>query len=48
VLAQPDIAFQKGNPLLLTTEGEFVIKNLVMIAAGLVLLGRTRDAEPDI
>ena len=48
VLAQPDIAFQKKNPLLLTTEGEFVIKNLVMIAAGLVLLGRTRGAEPDI
>ena len=48
VLAQPDIAFQKGNPLLLTTEGEFVIKNLVMIAAGLVLLGRTRGTESDI
>jgi putative oxidoreductase len=48
VLAQPDIAFQKGNPLLLTTEGEFVIKNLVMIAAGLVLLGRARSAESDV
>ena len=47
VLAQPDIAFQMGNPLLLTTEGEFVIKNLVMIAAGLVLLGLTHGAESD-
>jgi uncharacterized membrane protein YphA (DoxX/SURF4 family) len=47
VLAQTDIAFQMGNPLLLTTEGEFVIKNLVMITAGLVLLGSTRRAEVD-
>jgi putative oxidoreductase len=48
MLGQLDIAFQKGNPLLLTTEGEFVIKNLVMIAAGLVLLGRARSAESDV
>ncbi len=44
VLVQPDIAFQAGNPLLLTTEGEFVVKNLVMIAAGLVLLASTGGA----
>jgi len=36
---RPDIAFQQGNPLLLTTEGEFIIKNLVLIAAGLVVGG---------
>ena len=29
--------FQRGHPLLLTTEGEFVIKNLVLISAGLVI-----------
>jgi len=29
LVLKPDIAFQGGNPLLLTTEGEFVIKNLV-------------------
>lgn len=34
---RPDISFQGGNPLLLTVEGEFVVKNLVLIAAGLVI-----------
>ncbi len=37
LIVRPDIAFQHGNFLLLTTEGEFVIKNLVLIAAGLVV-----------
>jgi uncharacterized membrane protein YkgB len=37
LVLQPDVAFQGGNPLLLTTEGEFVIKNLVLITAGLVV-----------
>lgn len=37
LLVRPDIAFQGGNPFLLTVEGEFVIKNLVLIAAGLVI-----------
>ena len=37
LLLRPDIAFQHGNPLLLTAEGEFVIKNLVLISAGLVV-----------
>ena len=37
LIFRPDIAFQHGNPLLLTTEGEFVIKNLVLIAGGLVV-----------
>jgi len=36
---QPDVAFQDGNPLLLTVEGEFVVKNLVLIAAGMVIAG---------
>jgi uncharacterized membrane protein YkgB len=40
LIVLPDIAFQRGNPFLLTTEGEFVIKNLVLIAGGLVV-GRT-------
>lgn len=34
---RPEIAFQSGNPVLLTVEGEFVVKNLVLIAAGLVI-----------
>lgn len=37
LVLRPDIAFQRGNPFLLTTEGEFVIKNLVLICAGLVV-----------
>lgn len=37
LVQRPDIAFQQGNPLLLTKEGEFVIKNLVLVSAGLVV-----------
>lgn len=42
LVVQPEIAFQDGNPLLLTTEGEFVIKNLVLLSAGLVLGSRVQ------
>jgi uncharacterized membrane protein YkgB len=42
LLTQPERAFQDGNPLLLTTDGEFVIKNLVLIGAGLVVGSRVR------
>ncbi len=41
-LTQPDEAFD-SNPLLLTTLGEFVVKNLVLIAAGLVLGATVRE-----
>ena len=37
LVVQPDIAFQRGNPLLLTVEGEFVVKNLVLLSAGMVV-----------
>jgi putative oxidoreductase len=40
LVMQPHVAFQHGNPLLLTTEGEFVMKNVVLISAGLVLASR--------
>jgi uncharacterized membrane protein YkgB len=33
----PELAFQGGNPLLLSVLGEFVVKNVVLIAAGLVI-----------
>ena len=33
----PEVSFQDGNPLLLTVEGEFVVKNLVLVSAGLVV-----------
>lgn len=46
LVLRPELAFQGGNPLLLTVIGEFVIKNLVLIAAGLVIgstVPRTRS-----
>lgn len=42
VLMQPDAMFQQGNPLMLTMEGEFVAKNLVLITAALVLAAWAR------
>lgn len=39
-LVLPDVAFVGGNPLLLTVEGEFVVKNLVLLTAGLVVGAR--------
>jgi putative oxidoreductase len=33
LLLRPDVAFADGNPLLLTAEGEYVVKNLVLLAA---------------
>jgi uncharacterized membrane protein YkgB len=37
LVVHPGLSFQSDNPLLLTMTGEFVIKNLVLIAAGLVI-----------
>jgi uncharacterized membrane protein YkgB len=34
----PHLFFQHGNPFLLTSDGEFVIKNLILLAASLVVL----------
>ncbi len=33
----PEVSFEDGNPLLLTVEGEFVVKNLVLLSAGMVV-----------
>ena len=41
-LIVPDVAFRDGNPFLLTVEGEFVVKNLVLLAAGMVIGSRVR------
>lgn len=43
LIVQPDIAFQ-DNLFELTVEGEFVVKNLVLLSAGLVV-GATVDRE---
>lgn len=43
VVMQPDVMFQHGNPLMLTMEGEFVAKNLVLIMAALVIAAWARQ-----
>jgi uncharacterized membrane protein YkgB len=42
VVMQPEALFQHGNPLMLTMEGEFVTKNLVLITAALVIAAWAR------
>ncbi|HEU4354250.1 MAG TPA: DoxX family protein [Actinomycetota bacterium] len=42
----PDVTFRSGNPLLLTVEGEFVAKNLVLLSAGLVVGTTVRRHRP--
>ena len=47
LVLSPDIFFTNSNPLLLTLEGEFVMKNIVLITASLVIGGheiKTTDA----
>lgn len=39
---RPGVAFGDGNPLLLSVTGEFVLKNLVLLAAALVVAGHHR------
>jgi uncharacterized membrane protein YphA (DoxX/SURF4 family) len=46
LLVQPGVAFQDGNPLLLTTEGEFVVKNLVLIAGALLVASALPRRRP--
>jgi putative oxidoreductase len=41
VITAPSFMWHHGNPLLLTMDGEFVLKNLVLISAALVLMGVT-------
>jgi uncharacterized membrane protein YkgB len=45
----PHVAFQDGNPFKLTVEGEFVIKNLVLLGAGMMIgasIGRSEVVVP--
>jgi len=35
----PEVTFQNMNPLLLTLEGQYIIKNVMIISAALVLGG---------
>jgi uncharacterized membrane protein YkgB len=47
LLVQPEVAFQDGNPLLLTMTGEFVVKNIVLISAGLVIAVSSGRRDPE-
>ena len=35
----PEVTFQEGNPLVLTLEGQYIIKNILIISSALVLGG---------
>lgn len=42
----PDVAFQDGNPFMLTVEGGYVVKNVVLLAAGLVVASSLSRPRP--
>jgi uncharacterized membrane protein YkgB len=46
LVTQPTVAFQNNNVLQLSMTGEFVMKNVVLISAGLVLATRARERAP--
>jgi putative oxidoreductase len=45
LVVEPTRSFANGNPFLLTTTGEFVVKNLVLLTAGLVVAGSIPPAR---
>jgi putative oxidoreductase len=47
LLIKPDLAFVDGNPLLLSVEGEYVMKNLVLLAATAALAVQSSSARRD-
>jgi uncharacterized membrane protein YkgB len=40
LVTEPALAFQHGDPLVLSTIGEFVVKNLILITAVMVIASR--------
>lgn len=44
LIIAPQLFFQNGNPFLLTADGEFVIKNIVLLAASVVVLTHRDEA----
>jgi uncharacterized membrane protein YkgB len=48
LLVRPDLTFQNGNPLFLTADGEFVIKNLVLISGGIAVGSTVRRQEKNL
>jgi putative oxidoreductase len=47
LVLRPDVAFVGGNPLLLSVEGEFVVKNLVLLAATAALALHALSRRPE-
>ena len=46
LFVSPGLCFQGRNPLLLTEEGEFVVKNLVLVFAALAVYAARRKSAP--
>src|ERR671910_949279 len=48
LIVLPEVAFENDNPLTLTIVGEFVVKNVVLLSAGLVVAsgGRAGSGHP--
>src|SRR5918994_3858739 len=48
LIVLPEVAFENDNPLMLSIVGEFVVKNLVLLSAGLVVAsgGRVGSSHP--
>ena len=46
LLVLPDVAFEQDNPLILSLVGEFVMKNLVLFSAGIVVASRVKPLRP--
>jgi putative oxidoreductase len=44
-IVAPQLMVRHGNPLLLTSDGEFVLKNVVLIASALVLLAHQQPGR---
>ena len=47
-LRAPEEVFQDNNPLLLSKEGEFALKNLVLLSAGLAVATQADDKDQEI
>ncbi len=42
----PELMFERGNPLLITVEGGYVAKNVVLLVAGMVVASQLRTSPP--
>jgi putative oxidoreductase len=42
LVIRPQITYQDGNVFLLTQEGEFIVKNLVLFTSGLIVFSHTK------